>query len=286
MRTSFSATQLKLLRERLRAYHAAECAKWGQSYSWRNVSEAIFAYTDVEFRGDSLRQFAEGQISRGNRRGIGEQRIQAIVAFLTHPHIKALLPEELEEPMIPYQIINHLIEYLREGEHTPVSMPPRALEGAYRVLSRSEEELLDINLELTLSNDRRFVHFEEAVDVYRAGDEDPANFSPAKRKHDFRKHYEGRGWGVLTPEETIIAFMKRAPSMFGVNYYYATLGTAPEMFADSEIQILALFAYDYPHPVGVDQAEWTEKLPAKVLDCVRMFRRQSASSNASPAAPK
>jgi len=74
--------------------------------------------------------------------------------------------------------------------------------------------------------------------------------------------------------------------MFGVNYYYATLGTAPEMFSDSEIQILALFAYDYPNPVGVDQAEWTEKLPAKVLDCVRMFRRQSASSNASPAAPK
>jgi hypothetical protein len=110
---SYTATQTKLIKRRVRAYFyatqadarayfRARQADAPYRFGWKDLAELIFDYTKVRMNGDTLRAIVEAQISRGKRRSGGQQNIDALVSFLTHPEIKALELEDLDEPEIPY----------------------------------------------------------------------------------------------------------------------------------------------------------------------------------------
>ena len=113
---TYSPAQRNYIRARLRIYFLAEKSAAVYAFSWRVLAARIFEYTKVQFKGDSLRQLAEGQISRGKPRGT--KNYEALVTFLSHPLIQALSLEELEEvdafPERPLAF--ELIQYLSHGK--------------------------------------------------------------------------------------------------------------------------------------------------------------------------
>jgi hypothetical protein len=257
----YTATQTKLIRERVRAYYRAIKAQADYRFGWKDLAALIFDYTQVRFRGDSLRAIAEGQVSRGKRRGGGRENLDALVKFLTDPEIKALSLEDLQEPEIPYLFAMQLIEFLKLDDDNDLVLPPSTLEGAYRAVCQSEDGISEIFLEITLSKDGRLVHLEESSATYRKIQVDPAELSAFEKKRHLWRDYESKGWGIFTPEENMIGFMKRL-SKYGGNQYYSLTANIPRLSGELPAQRLVLHAQDDPYFVDtVDNVEqWIEDI--------------------------
>jgi predicted nucleic acid-binding protein len=273
----YTATQRKLIKGRVRAYYYATKAEAPYRFGWKDLAGLIFDLTKVEFKGDSLRAIVEGQMSRGKRRSGGEENLDALVQFLTDPEVKALSLEELEEPKIPYLFAMQLVEFLNFDEEDEVALPPATMEGTYRAVCRSEDGISDISLEITLSNDGRLVHLEEASDIYRNTDADPAALSEHEKKRHRWRHNEFKGWGIFTPEENIIGFMKRL-SQYGGNQYYSLTANIPRLSAEAPVQRLVLHAHDDPYSADAYSERWLEEIHRNVLQYnLRHFVRASGN---------
>jgi hypothetical protein len=276
---SYTAPQREWIRAALFAYYKAEQAAQGTSnFTWKDVAEAIFLYTDVKIDGDSLNQFATGQVSRGRVRGSLPEHLHAIVRFLTDPEINALSLEELKEPEIPYHFALHLMESLKYRDRKRPTQPPPWLKGTFRAIVRSDGRISDIRLTVMISIDGNVVHLIEEEDVYRhAGEKDPASWSSYERKLNHFSFNESRGWGVLTPEDNLLGFMKRKViDEYRDNYFYATMGVIPDFSDKADIEHLALLAYDAPYGLEdewEDKQRWFQEKSQKTVSKLRHFVR-------------
>jgi hypothetical protein len=264
----YSAPQIDQIRVKLRAYYRAEKeTEVLYGFTWKHLAERIFVYVEVGMDDDTLRQFAEGQVSRGRIRRPAPKNLKAIVDFLTHPDINALSPEELKEPDTPYRFARQLMEFLRPDEHSDLVMPPPALAGTYRAVRRSDKEISDVQLTVTISGDGHLVRMTEMAEIFVNPDvSDPADWSPHERKRHFKKRSESRGWGIVTPEDNLLGFMKRV-SQYGANHYYATMGGIPDFADQSPVERLALLEYDYPYFEidSGDKKQWFEEISRQVV---------------------
>jgi hypothetical protein len=249
-------------------------------FTWKDVAETIFLYTEVSIDADSLNQFATSQVSRGKVRGMSPKNLKAIVDTLTDPEINALSLEELNDPSIPYRLIRQLIEFLKPNEHTDPLVPPRNLEGTYRGVGRSEKYIRDIRLAISISEDRRYLELRESADIYRKTSvSDPAEFSPEERRQHFRNRSESRGWGILTPEYNLLGFMKLV-SVYGANSYYTAMGSIPRLWDENPVERLVLFGYDVPYDEieSEDERRWFDEICRNVVSYnLRFFSRIAQS---------
>jgi hypothetical protein len=215
----YSAAQIYLIRQRLRAYYEMKKAQFGPSFSWASVAEILHLQieeiegteeTELRIKGERLRQIATGQISRGNPSGTTDENLDLIVRFLTHPEIKSLTLEDLTEPELPYQFALQLMEFLRHDEHSDLALPPGNLKGRYRAVVRSGGEISDIRIDIIISRDGNLVHVNETEVIFTdPGVKDPADWTPGQRQHYYDRYTESRGWGILTPENNLLGFLKR-----------------------------------------------------------------------------
>jgi hypothetical protein len=253
-------------------------AQFGSSFSWASVAEILHLQMEeiegkeekeLRIKGERLRQIATGQISRGNPSGTTDENIDLLVRFLTHPEIRFLSLEDLIEPELPYQFAFQLMEFLKHDEHSDLALPTRHLEGIYRAVVCSGGEISDIRLEIIISRDGHFVHFIEMADIFAHAEiKDPADWSPGERKRYFDRYTESRGWGILTPEDTLTGFMKRKSfNTYRGNHYSSTIASIPE-FGAGVIEHLALLAYDEAYGQEYEKEnrqQWFEEIGQKVL---------------------
>ena len=166
----YSAAQIYLIRQRLRAYYEMKKAQVGPSFNWNSVAELLHLVieeiegteeTELRIKGERLRQIATGQISRGAPSGTTDENLDLIVRFLTHPDIGSLTLEDLNEPDLPYQFALQLMEFLRHDEHSDLALPPGNLKGRYRAVVRSGGEISDIRVDIIISRDGNLVHVNE-----------------------------------------------------------------------------------------------------------------------------
>jgi hypothetical protein len=108
------------------------------------------------------------------------------------------------------------------------------------------------------------------VDIFTdPGVTDPADWTPGERKHYFDRYREHRGWGILTPEDTLLCFLKRRidPNIYRANKYYSTIASIPE-FDSGVVEHLALLAYDNSYgqeDEEEDRQQWFKEIGQKVL---------------------
>ena len=278
---SYTAPQRERIRSALLAYYKAEqAAKGASNFTWKDVAEAIFLYTEVRIDADTLNQFGTSQVSRGKVRGLSPKNLHATFTFLSDPEINALSLEDLKEPEIPYHFALHLVEALKYREHRRSTQPSKWLKGRYRAIARSDGKISDIRLTVIISTDGNLVHLIEEEDVYRyAGEKDLAEWSSYERKLNHFTFNEGRGWGVLTPEDNLLGFMKRKDlDGYRDNYFYATMGVIPDFSDEADIEHLALLAYDVPYGVEdewEDKHQWFQEKSRKTVSKIRHFMRIS-----------
>lgn len=134
---------------------------------------------------------------------------------------------------------------------------------------------------ITISNDKYLVHLTETAELFLSSVvTDPMAWSSYERKQYFETRLESRGWGILTPEDNLLGFLKRRVyGKYRDNQYYATMGVTPGFTDGATIEHLALLAYDYPFgdEEKEDKTQWFQEICQKTVPHrVRHFVRVNA----------
>ncbi|MBS9405472.1 hypothetical protein KG088_17855 [Halomonas sp. TRM85114] len=229
-----SGWQLGRVREALRAYRLFDQGT-GSQHTWCDVREAIAEFTGVEIGrnlkigGERLRQFVEGVNNKG--KGLHfpvpqPESLAAIVEFISHAEINLLSLDELEEYRPGYQAALRYAEYLRENCAEGFSISASDLCG----ILRTEYKERDVITALKMTIQRidggdalGVVHIVEECTRYSA---DKAQLRlTSSDGHgptgDVLSQSVSGGWGVITPEDTLVVFLKKKSS--GINYCYYSM---------------------------------------------------------------
>lgn len=224
--------QLGRVRKALRAYRLYDRVG-GSQHTWCDIREAIAEYTGVEIGkntkigGERLRQFVEGinTKSQALRFPIPQpESLAAIVEFLSHCEINILGLDELEEYSPGYQAALRYAEYLKESCEGTATVSTSAICGtiasAYK--ERDSVTVVAITVNHTQGGDD-FGIVQVSEECVRYGEDSTSEALSAYRNGLIDKliaRNMSAGWGVITPEDTLVFFLKEKSS--GQNHcYYA-----------------------------------------------------------------
>ena len=245
----YTERQRELIRARLLAYYDLRRAR-SRKISWGAICDEIFDETGVQIAIEDVRQFVKRfvQKDRNRSRGPNDEELEAIVSFLKRPRINLLSDKELNEPEIPYRFAEFLLDFLAHPEHNQ-QFPPKALGGRYLALLKSSDGSIHKRVELTLRVHKedhviRVTESSEAWSSVIDGDLNNDERSPAKPELDAT--YRAKGWAVITPEDSLLIFLKN--ERYGHNHYYLTIALYPGIWSETSVCQLALLRHQYPVP--------------------------------------
>lgn len=260
--------RLEKLRAALRAYRAFTRGRSRSSLTWLELAGDIEAYTGVAMGAEVPRQFVEG-VSRKDPARVrvpSDQNLEAIVAFLTHPDIDALSAKELEEDEFAWQACVRLRQFLRQDFDRESVRPPAGLEGTYRASAAIEGGTAATWLRLRVCPEDGTILVRESGDLYEDGEGEHQG-----KVH--RAHREAVGWSVLTPEDSLLFFLKDLP--YGRNHYWV-LAAEAALWSAAEPKRLILLRHDYPPELGDDDWQVNDlrsAVAARLTAAVHIFER-------------
>lgn len=151
------------------------------------------------------------------------ESIHWIAYYLTHPDVAALSVAELKRRKVPYVAPLRLVEFL---DPDPVPIPER-LNGVFRTEVRRGNLLFTKHVSLAVPVDGALMHVEEIENCFEI---------PVRGLPRFLRQDEKTGWGLLTPEDYIIVFMKndRRPR----NSYYFSFFQMDDFWAREDLDHL------------------------------------------------
>lgn len=243
----FSDWQLSRLRNALRAYHHHERGSDGEYFNWKDVSEAIGLSTEVEVPPERLRQFVEGNRSKGGAlrefRSMKQESLEAIVKFVTEENL--LLPAELEEHTPSSQAGQRLLEYLDQSFDRVRLLPPVTFEGTYQARRADERSFVVLELTLQRPSDEGMMQVTKTEERYSARVKDEYDgWTPEQRREWRRSRTLYGGWAIFTPEDNVMVFLKEADN--GKNLYQFTLAADMSYMPGSAVERLVFLRHDYP----------------------------------------
>ena len=273
--------QLARVRNALRGYHRFGRDSDGAYFTWKDVREGIDEYTDTEIGAtaklgaERLRQFVEGITNErtGTRRFPVPQpdALQAIVAFLMHEEIALLTPEELREHAPGPQAVLRLAEFMAAGCEMVSYVVSFEIRGEFRAFHHEEPDLLTMTM-LTLQQPLK-----DAANIFQVV-EDRSRYDTDDAEEAWRRFSEGdrgralsrsafAGWCVLTPQDTMMMFMKDGAS--GRNHSYVTVSDVG-VWMKSGRKRLYLMKHEYGLEIGEAPpapGELEKELAAQLLAC-------------------
>jgi hypothetical protein len=244
-RVAYTDRQVQLIRDRLIAYHDVQ-SRAPQRATWGGLCDEIFELAGaVQMDEEVLRQFAR-RVARKDRpdrpRIPSADNLEAIVKFLCHKDVDMLSIEELQEPEIPYRLARSFSDFLQTELANRNLPPPKAINGSYRaVVQYTDDDERIIDLTLTCDDAMSLVRFFEDATSYSTSIRADNNNSPLREESQRR---QSEGWGILTPEDNLLVFMK--PKRYGGNYYYLTLSMDKNLRSRVPIGKLLLLRHQYP----------------------------------------
>jgi len=255
---NYTARQIELIRARIEAYYDLH-QTMSRKASWVGVADQIFEETKVLMDDEVLRQFVQRvtrktkpplqRVTRKKKPRIpNPENLRAIVSFLLADNIGLLTREELEAPEIPYRLAQFLLDFLRHPTHDQ-AYPPEALAGSYLALIKDADgsDRTRIQLDVQVSENDHIIRLSEITEVFSVvveADFDAEEISDPQSVLNVRRYSEG--WGVITPEENVLIFMKR--ERYGYNHYYLTIALHPPIWSETSALHFALLRHAYPVP--------------------------------------
>jgi hypothetical protein len=239
----YTDRQIELIRGRLETHFDVE-SRGPRKVTWAGICDAISDLTNVQMDDEVPRQFVRRVKRRGVPRIPSNENLAAIISFLKH--IDMISDKELEEPEIPFLLIRLLLEYLRPDEHSEILRPPFWLAGVFNSVHPSEDKSNRIGVELTLRTDHN-------DHVIRVAEKLESHAYPAEGTHTeassnivpiLESRRLSEGWGVLTPEDNVVIFMKQKP--YAHNHFYTTIALNPGLWSETSARQLVLLRHEYP----------------------------------------
>lgn len=275
---AFSNWQLNRLRNALAAYHAYRVpeededaekedrkGKRKRVHNWKDVAEAIAVASGLEDRffsdnldldreakqklvkqyAERLRQFVEGYTDAdGKLKYTVPKNVEAIVTFATDPLYDLLTKEELETFRPDWQAPLRLLEYLDHKLDAQRLPPPDSLEGTYEGERTTERALVLSELTLQRASKEGLIQVVQTDDFFEPSVIAVRSMS-AKQREKVRRGPRRKygGWAILTPEDTLMVFMKE--ENYHRNHYYFVLGTDLSRATEAPVKFLSCLYHDY-----------------------------------------
>ncbi len=282
----FSDWQHERLRNALSAYHDYGDGK--RPFNWKGVVEGIVETLGADVLGlsddpailkaedrnkrlklhaERLRQFVEGYTAPDGVRKYPEPQpalLDAIVKFATHKSNPLLSPDELREFQPDWQAALRLLEYLDHKLDAERLLPPAYLEGTYEGQRRTDEALVVSELTLQRASKQGIIQAVQIDELYQPSIHSVTGLSAqerAKARLD-KPHKKYGGWAILTPEDTLVLFMKEA--RYHRNHYYFTLASDLDRATEQPVTRLTCLYHDYGLEPG-DGAWDANMLPSAMV---------------------
>ena len=201
----------------------------------------------VRLYAERLRQFVEGYTGPDGVRKYPEPQpalLDAIVKFATDENNGLLTADELKEFRPDWQAPHRLLEYLDHKLDAARILPPVWLEGAYQGERSTEKALVVSELTLQRASKEGLIQAVQVDEFY-----DPSLNTVRGMKRDARDKARTKprkqygGWAVLTPEDTLLLFMKDA--LYLRNHYYFTLASDLSRASEKPVERLTCLYHDY-----------------------------------------
>lgn len=268
------------LRSYLRAYRMYGRDDGGRFYSWSSVSDAIWEYTGCRVPHEPLRQFVEGYRDKATGeweyRGLTDERLEAVVQFLTHEEMGIMPDSELTEPPSVTRPPLQLIELFGIGSTAKRELNWDQLGGRYvtqwvdGAVVQSEfvlERLLEGEglFKVTGSEEYYDIGIKAAIDELTHEDRERERWSIEKCA----------GWAILTPEDDLIVFLKDESS--GWNRKVVTLGAVHDTEGKGPFCRLAMLDHQFPliiKDAGIADDEMADRSIQRIADHVRIYERR------------
>jgi hypothetical protein len=219
------------VRDALRAYHRYQRNQYGRYYTWLDVREDIAHYTGTEigsgpkYGAERLRQFVEGIDTKesGAPRKYPvpkPEALEGIVGLLMHEEVQVLSEDELSEYAPGFQAPLRLIEYLAEDCDTPVTFEARTLEGVLNTSHPNGDGWVVRRLTLQRADAEGMLQAVEFREQFLTESAEQAVEWSNKNDHENRTGFvKYGGWAVVTPEDSIMLFLKHAANGRNVRYF-------------------------------------------------------------------
>lgn len=234
--------QERWLQKGLAAFKAHQRDAEGNSYSWKTISEFIKDVTGVPVASENLRRFVDGledkktKVWRYQIPSAGAQ--QAIRAFLIDYE---LLSEADFDERAPFQGPWRLSEYLKTDREPELVPQLDKLQGTYR--GTFLRERTTVSLTFGKPSPQGLIYIEE----------EEVRLSDGSPKENHLERIRSAGWAILTPEDTLLVFMKEEP--YNENHYLFTLASNLDIWSDVPVNRLVLYRHDYPLEIETNDSD-------------------------------
>lgn len=257
----FTERQLELLRARVHAYYL-EHHRGPRKLSWGGLCDEIFEKTKVLIKEDDLQQWATKFIEKRRKtsRHPPDEGFVAIANFLMDPDIGMLSESELNEPEIPHRFAALLLDFLKHPGYTQ-KFPPLALSGTYEALCKDEDGTIRPTawLQLEVREGDHVIRIWELSQTWSFLQDARTDDVETLCKKLLKARSEAYGCGIITPEDSLIIFLKDKYS--GHNHYYFTLASYPSLWSDTSLLQFALLRHKYPVP-----DDFSDKYPDELFN--------------------
>jgi hypothetical protein len=215
---------------------------------WEDVAAAIYEYTSVQIEFERIRQFVEGVPGKQGQRRYPvpkPETLAAMVHFLTHEDIDLLSKNELAEYVPSLQAPLRLLEFLDEQPGAERMLPPAEVKGIYQTRFLDGEYIVIRELALLKPSEDGMLEIAEIDEFYERDGAFPEvedTFYGLEAKLDRRTF--SKGWGVITPEDNMLFFLKNQEN--GRNRYYFSLALGEQLWSEGVLEELVLYDHSYP----------------------------------------
>lgn len=288
---TYSDWQLRRIRHALKHHHWLEGEQKKRGESWRRIAQMVNGFHrmeasagDTENFAERIRQFVEGTPAEGvmnalfadeKRRPLTEQekrrlslegkwlypvpkRLPDIVACITDEECGILRASSLRNFDSKIEAPLRLIEYLDPdyARCDPQALNP--LKGAYRsrrqVRVGRKTKHVQSEIDLARVSESGVIYLTELEEWYEVDSwEHFDSVFPDEREERRSGCYEYAGWGVVSPEQSLIVFMKLVQDQEGEdsdqNRIYLMLGRAEDDLPVPDKPVSAIFVLEHEAPV-------------------------------------
>lgn len=271
--------QLQKIRDAIQVFRELGQKDGGGKYSWISVAEAISEVTGVAIPPERLRKFVMGEPHRGSDKKslnkphypkLNGKRLEVMIAFLTREDSDGFMfpRKALEIKPSGLSAIFGLAEHLNKNRHSKRMSDASGLCGNFIADHNPTDIFTTITLRFhnaTHNGVVPFVLLKKFANDSGTSELSEYSLDQIEEANQAFDRYEG--WGVMTPEESIILLAKNRET--DENLLYITLGIDKALYLSQPAKALVLLEIEQPEDSLLVQLDHDKNNPNDLLKNVK-----------------
>ena len=254
-RGAFTDRQIELLRSLMDDYYEVQ-HHGPMRATWGGICDEIEGETGTLMDEEVLRQWVKRVRRRDVPRIPSSKNLEKIASFLEKMGLLDMEElEELAQPRVPHLLSRKFLEYFRTRDRAELISIPQSILGKYRAVTYVNRRTIVVNITVNVDDIRGCVYLDETEESYDSFLPPPQStddlwtahsqyIAEVRRNSRLKTTRTSTGWGVITPENTLLIFMK--DEEYGENHFYISAAWSGSIWKGRDLKTFALLRYDRP----------------------------------------